>query len=102
MYRGEYNKAKTVMFAYDDAIHGVRGKAADGRIFEVDCKDTALREVLAGKQCIYLERGQEKIFSYDLAERILKSVRRHKLQSIQTIHTTVSWYCAIPFLQSAT
>ena len=50
MYRGEYNKAKTVMFAYDDAIHGVRGKAADGRIFEVDCKDTALREVLAGKQ----------------------------------------------------
>lgn len=60
------------MFAYDDAIHGVRGKAADGRIFEVDCKDTALREVLAGKQCIYLERGQGEDFSYDLAERILK------------------------------
>ena len=72
MYRGEYNKAKTVMFAYDDAIHGVRGKAAGGRIFEVDCKDTALREVLAGKQCIYLERGQGEDFSYDLAERILK------------------------------
>ena len=38
MYRGEYNKAKTVMFAYDDAIHGVRGKAADGRIFEGTAK----------------------------------------------------------------
>lgn len=72
MYRGEYNKAKTVMSAYDDAIHGVRGKAPKGRIFEVDCKDTALRNVIKGKECIFIERGNGEDFSYDLAERILK------------------------------
>lgn len=72
MYRGEYNRAKTVMFAYDDAIHGVRGKAGEGRIFEIDNKDTALRKLLNGRKCVYIEQGSGENFSYDIAERLLK------------------------------
>lgn len=35
-YTDTLNKADTVMAAYDDAIHGVTGKAPDGRIHDVD------------------------------------------------------------------
>ena len=36
LHNGEYNRAKTVMLAYDDAIHGITGKAGENRIFELD------------------------------------------------------------------
>ena len=60
------------MFAYDDAIHGVRGKAGGGRIFEIDNRDTALRKLLSGKKCVYIEQGRGENFSYNLAEKLLK------------------------------
>ncbi len=46
LYRQEENKAKTVMFAYDDAIHGVTGKAAESMIFDLDIKDLHIKELL--------------------------------------------------------
>lgn len=36
MYRGEHNVRETVLYAYDDALHGIRGKASDGKIFDAD------------------------------------------------------------------
>ncbi len=36
LYNGEHNKTKTVMFAYDDALHGITGKADDSKIFDLD------------------------------------------------------------------
>ena len=38
-YNEVYAKANTVMAAYDDAIHGIMGKAGPDRIFEVDQKE---------------------------------------------------------------
>ncbi len=46
LYRGEENRSKTVMFAYDDALHNQLGKASEGKIFPVD-KNTAPMEKLA-------------------------------------------------------
>lgn len=33
-YKGEYNLIKTLMYAYDDALHGIRGKATDNKIMQ--------------------------------------------------------------------
>lgn len=36
VHKGEQRKVQTVMLAYDDALHGVTGKAGENRIFELD------------------------------------------------------------------
>lgn len=36
MYRGEHHLRETILYAYDDAIHGIRGKASPGKIFDAD------------------------------------------------------------------
>ena len=36
IHNGSENRAKTVMLAYDDAIHGIMGKAGENRIFNID------------------------------------------------------------------
>jgi hypothetical protein len=36
LHKGEQRKVQTVMLAYDDAIHGVTGKAGEDRIFALD------------------------------------------------------------------
>lgn len=43
-YNGVYSKSNTVMAAYDDAIHGVSGKAGRDRIFEMDFPENEYRE----------------------------------------------------------
>ena len=39
LHKGEKNRSRTVMLAYDDAIHGVTGKAGENRIFTLDTAD---------------------------------------------------------------
>ena len=53
-YNDVYNKANTVMAAYDDALHGVTGKAGEGRIFPVDLPGQHFRELFAsaGEICM--------------------------------------------------
>lgn len=55
LYRNEENKAKTVMFAYDDALHMRLGKASDGMIFDVDKKDIHLKKLAASYSVFYIE-----------------------------------------------
>lgn len=69
-YRGEANKARTVMFAYDDAIHGVKGKAGEGKIFQMDGTDEKLKKLISGKRSIYLEMGEHKTLAQRLEEKI--------------------------------
>lgn len=42
LYRGVENRAKTVMAAFDDAIHGIRGEAGPDRIFELETETDRL------------------------------------------------------------
>ncbi len=57
IHRGEYNRLKTVMFAYDDAIHGVTGKAGKGRIFEVDRNFAPFEKMFSSYKHFYIEEN---------------------------------------------
>lgn len=46
MYNGEDGRVKTVMAAYDDALHGVTGKAAPGIIEKLNNRDERLQQML--------------------------------------------------------
>jgi len=57
LHSGSKNRAKTVMLAYDDAIHGVMGKAGENRIFEIDFEEGPFRNLFGGKEKVYLEEN---------------------------------------------
>ena len=50
IYLGEENRAKTVMYAYDDAIHGKMGKAKEDKIFPVVHSEEKLTKLLMGQK----------------------------------------------------
>lgn len=57
LHSGNSNRARTVMLAYDDAIHGIMGKAGENRIFALDFNKEPLLHVFNGKDKIYLEEN---------------------------------------------
>lgn len=70
-YRGEYNKAKTVIYAYDDALHGVYGKAPVDKIFDIDYNHSKLQKLVEGKEVIYIENTGHEALGERVAEKIL-------------------------------
>lgn len=62
LYLGEENRAKTVMYAYDDAIHGFTGKAQESKIYPVVHSTEKLQGLLDGKKeiLIYANGLQEQ------------------------------------------
>jgi hypothetical protein len=58
IHKGEYNRSKTVMLAYDDAIHGVTGKAGENRIFDIDVNPEPFRKLFSSSKLYYLEEGE--------------------------------------------
>ena len=70
-YRGEYNKAKTVMYAYDDALRGVYGKAPADKIFDIDYDHSKLQKLVEGKEVIYIENTGHEALGERVAEKIL-------------------------------
>lgn len=70
-YSGEYNKAKTVMYAYDDALHGVYGKAPADKIFDIDYNHSKLQKLVEGKEVIYIENTGHEALGERVAEKIL-------------------------------
>jgi hypothetical protein len=57
IHKNENNKMKTVMLAYDDAIHGVMGKAGDNRIFDLDFNTTPYEKLFSSDENFYIEIG---------------------------------------------
>lgn len=55
LYRGQKNRMQTVMYAYDDALHQVLGKASEGKIFKVDASDEKLSGLVKGKKRVYIK-----------------------------------------------
>jgi hypothetical protein len=58
VHKGEYNRMKTVMLAYDDAIHGVTGKAGQNRIFDIDFNEKPFQKLFSAGSVFYLEEGE--------------------------------------------
>jgi len=65
-YKGETNRSKTVMLAYDDAIHGVKGKAGKNRIFAVDKNSKKLKDLLTGLSCVRIKKQDETLDTEEL------------------------------------
>jgi hypothetical protein len=63
IHKGEYNKMKTVMLAYDDAIHGVMGKAGENRIFDLDFNYEPFRRLFSSAKKFYIEVGEFPILN---------------------------------------
>jgi hypothetical protein len=58
IHKGEHNRIKTVMLAYDDALHGVTGKAGENRIFEIDFNYAPFRKLFSPSMHFYLEENE--------------------------------------------
>ncbi|MCD7709199.1 MAG: glycosyltransferase family 2 protein [Clostridiales bacterium] len=72
LYRDEENKMKTVMFAYDDALHCRMGKATDGKIFDIDRKDKHLKRLVVTNQTFCIESNGRGNVAASFAEHILE------------------------------
>ncbi len=70
-YKGEENRTKTVMAAYDDALHGIVGKAGEERIFPLDKKDEKLRAILDKAAWAEIRTAEAGMDTGGLEERIL-------------------------------
>lgn len=55
IHNGMQNRYRTIMLAYDDAIHGVTGKAGDNRIFPIDFNEAPYRELFERSKSFYIE-----------------------------------------------
>ena len=71
-YKGEINRSKTVMYAYDDAIHGVTGKAGENRIFELDKNQDKLKGLLEGVSTVKIKVQNEELYTEELEAQILE------------------------------
>lgn len=58
LHKQEENKVKTVMLAYDDAIHGVTGKAGENRIFSLDFNEEPWRRLFETESACYLAEDE--------------------------------------------
>ena len=70
LYLGEENRAKTVMYAYDDAIHGRMGKAEESKIFPVVHSTRKLESLIEGKQEIRIYANGLERQAEQFAEKI--------------------------------
>jgi GT2 family glycosyltransferase len=57
IHRGEFNRMKTIMFAFDDALNGITGKAKENRIFDIDHNYEPYRKLFESCNKFYIEEG---------------------------------------------
>lgn len=84
LYLGEENRTKTVMYAYDDAIHGVTGKAEDDKIYPVVHSEEKLKELIKGKQKITIYTNGRPEQAQAFAERVQKAAEEVVKQAPET------------------
>ncbi len=70
LYKGEKNRMKTIMYAYDDALHQVLGKATEDKIFKLELSDEKLAGLVRGKSRVYIKDDGYEGYGQDLFEKI--------------------------------
>lgn len=68
-YKGEFNIIKTLMYAYDDALHGIRGKADEEKIFE--------REKIANKTDVFIHSTESIVLKFNGDYEALAEISNH-------------------------
>ncbi len=80
LYLGEENRAKTVMHAYDDAIHGRMGRAEDHKIHPVVHSEKKLKELLRGQKRIRIYENRREDQARCFAERVRKAAQEEGMK----------------------
>lgn len=70
--KGETNIIRTLMYAFDDAVHGVRGKAGEGRILPRPAVENRLESALKGKENVLIRFDG----SFEGIGNIVKNIRK--------------------------
>lgn len=60
MYRGEHNTMNTIRYAFDDALHMVRGKAEEHKLLGKDEEEHKLETLITDKNSYYIEENGYK------------------------------------------
>ncbi|NBI92422.1 glycosyltransferase family 2 protein [Lachnospiraceae bacterium] len=76
LYLGEENRTRTVMYAYDDAIHGRMGKAEEYKIFPVIHSEEKLIKLLKGKNAVKIYANGQEEQAEEFAEKLREMGRR--------------------------
>lgn len=69
LHKGEKNRTRTVMLAYDDALHGVTGKAGENRIFTLDTADGPWDKLFSAAPAYALHTDKYPGTAQDIRER---------------------------------
>ncbi|MEE0288767.1 MAG: glycosyltransferase family 2 protein [Lachnospiraceae bacterium] len=94
VYEGQHNqefsRCRTVMLAYDDAIHGIMGKAGENRIFDIDFNYSRYKELFASNQEFYLEEN-----GYELMAERVKGIAQYLGFQVQWLEQPKEGACVI-------
>lgn len=69
LHKGEKNRSCTVMLAYDDALHGVTGKAGENRIFTLDTADGPWDKLFSAAPAYVLHTDKYPGTAQDIRDR---------------------------------
>lgn len=69
LHKGEKNRSRTVMLAYDDARHGVTGKAGENRIFTLDTADGPWDKLFSAAPAYVLHTDKYPGTAQDIRDR---------------------------------
>lgn len=69
LHKGEKNRSRTVMLAYDDALHGVTGKAGENRIFTLDTADGPWDKLFSAAPAYVLHTDKYPGTAQDIRDR---------------------------------
>lgn len=69
LHKGEKNRIRTVMLAYDDALHGVTGKAGENRIFTLDTADGPWDKLFSAAPAYVLHTDKYPGTAQDIRDR---------------------------------
>lgn len=72
MYRGQHNAMNTIRYAFDDALHMVRGKAEAYKLLGQDEEEQRLEKIATGIQKFFIEENEYKDNALYLEKLLLK------------------------------
>lgn len=81
--KGETNIIRTLMYAFDDAVHGVTGKATEGKIFDRPAVPNRVEEACRGKQSLLLRFNGH----YEGLGNVMRNIRKFSPEMKVTIST---------------
>ena len=97
-YTGKFNSARTIIFAVEDAINNIRGKAPEGRVLEREAETSRLEDIIGRYYKILLISDLEvkplrdvinKLHTINSNLQVTIATRKQKIKDLKTQFTSV-------------